>query len=190
LSRAVPAGAHHAIHVDEVNEAMSLKAQLEDEHKQAMKRRDQRTADVIRMIKAKITERGGGIGASGEVEDAAVIEAIASYRKLLKNSLDAFHQAGTQGEEHADALIFEIAFCERFLPAALDEAALRALVGERIAALGITDMKQSGKLIGDIMKTHKGLAEAAEIRRIAEEILKPTPFKVVIGPPFRRGLGP
>ena len=52
-----------------------------------------------------------------------------------------------------------------------DEAALRAVVKERIAALGMTDPKQTGRLIGDIMKTHKGQAEANEIKRIAEEFL-------------------
>ena len=46
------------------------------------------------------------------------------------------------------------------------------MVKERIAALGLTDPKQAGKLIGDIMKTHKGLVEANDIKRVAEEQLK------------------
>jgi uncharacterized protein len=151
---------------------MSLEAQLNDEHKQAMKRRDQQTANVIRMIKTKITERRTGKGYSQEMDDALVIDAISAYRKQLQRSLEEFHKAGSQGEEHADALVFEIAFCERFLPKSLDETALRALVAERIAALGLTDTKQSGKLIGDIVKTHKGQVEASDIKRIAAELLK------------------
>jgi len=35
------------------------------------------------------------------------------------------------------------------------------------------DAKQVGRLVGDVMKTHKGLAEAADVKRIAEELLKP-----------------
>ena len=53
----------------------------------------------------------------------------------------------------------------------LDEAALRALVRERLGALGITDAKQIGRLLGDLMKTHKGQIEAADVKRIAEELL-------------------
>ena len=49
---------------------------------------------------------------------------------------------------------------------------LRALVGERLRALGISDPKQVGRLVGDVMKSHKGQADAADVKRIAEELLK------------------
>jgi uncharacterized protein YqeY len=54
----------------------------------------------------------------------------------------------------------------------LDEDALRAIVRERIGALGVTDVKQVGRLVGDIMKTHKGQVDAGEVKRIAEELLR------------------
>ena len=57
-------------------------------------------------------------------------------------------------------------------PRGLDEDALRALVRERLGALGITDAKQIGRLLGDLMKTHKGQIEAADVKRIAEELLR------------------
>jgi len=44
-------------------------------------------------------------------------------------------------------------------------------VRERLGALGITDAKQIGRLLGDLMKTHKGQIEAADVKRIAEELL-------------------
>ena len=62
--------------------------------------------------------------------------------------------------------------CERYLPKGLDEAAVRALVKERLGPLGITDPKQVGRLVGHVMKTHKGQVEAADVKRIAEELLK------------------
>jgi uncharacterized protein len=54
----------------------------------------------------------------------------------------------------------------------MDEAAARALIKERMEALGITDAKQVGRLVGDVMKTHKGQVEAGDVKRIAEELLK------------------
>jgi uncharacterized protein YqeY len=53
----------------------------------------------------------------------------------------------------------------------MDRARLRALVQERLRALGITDTKQVGKVVGDVMKTHKGQVEASDVKRIAEELL-------------------
>jgi uncharacterized protein YqeY len=44
-------------------------------------------------------------------------------------------------------------------------------VRERLTALNITDAKQMGRLMGDLMKTHKGQVEAADVKRIAEELL-------------------
>ncbi len=150
---------------------MSLEQQLTDLLKQSMKDHDQRTADTIRMLKTKLMERRTAKGFSGAVDDALVVEVIAAYRKQLQKALEEFTAAGSRGAEHAGDLAAEIAFCERFLPKGLDEAALRALVKERIAALGIADPKQVGRLVGDIMKTHKGQVEANDVKRIAAEEL-------------------
>ena len=151
---------------------MPLEQQLNDTLKQAMKDKDQPTADVVRMIKTKIMERRTAKGFTGQVDDALITDVIAAYKKQLQKAVEEFEKVGDKGKEQAAELRLEIQFCERFLPKGLDAAALHALVKERMAALGVTDAKQSGKLIGDIMKTHKGLVEANDIKRVAEEILK------------------
>ena len=151
---------------------MPLEQQLNDTLKQAMKDKDQATSDVVRMIKTKIMERRTAKGFTGQVDDALITDVIAAYRKQLQKAVEEFEKVGDKGKEQADQLRFEIQFCERFLPKQLDAAALSALVKERMAALGVTDVKQTGKLIGDIMKTHKGLVESSDIKRIAEELLK------------------
>jgi uncharacterized protein len=151
---------------------MPLEQQLNDTLKQAMKDKDQPTSDVVRMIKTKIMERRTAKGFTGQVDDALITDVIAAYKKQLQKAVEEFEKVGDKGKEQAAELRFEIAFCERFLPKGLDAAALHALVKERMTALGVTDAKQSGKLIGDIMKTHKGLVEANDIKRVAEEILK------------------
>jgi uncharacterized protein YqeY len=151
---------------------MPLEQQLNDTLKQAMKDKDQATSDVVRMIKTKIMERRTAKGFTGQVDDALITDVIAAYRKQLQKAVEEFEKVGEKGKEQADQLRFEVQFCERFLPKQLDAAALQALVKERMAALGVTDAKQTGKLIGDIMKTHKGLVESSDIKRVAEELLK------------------
>jgi hypothetical protein len=151
---------------------MALEQMLNDTLTQAIKAKDSRTADVVRMLKTKIQERRTAKGFSGEVDDAVVLDVIGAYRKLLQKALAEYEKVGERGAAQAAQLRFEIEFCERYLPRTMDEAAARALVRERIAALGISDPKQAGRLVGDIMKTHKGQVEAADLKRIADELLK------------------
>ncbi len=151
---------------------MPLEQQLNDTLKQAMKDKDPRTSDVVRMIKTKIMERRTAKGFSGQVDDALITDVIAAYKKQLQKAVEEFEKAGDRGKEQAEALRFEIQFCDRFLPKGLEPAALRALVQERIGALGINDPRQVGRLVGDIMKSHKGQVDAGEVKKVAEELLK------------------
>jgi uncharacterized protein YqeY len=150
---------------------MPLEQQLNDTLKQSMRDKDQRTSDVVRMLKTKIMERRTSKGFTGEVDDAMITEVIAAYRKQMQKALEEFEKIGEKGKEQAAELRFEIQFCERFLPKGMDEAALKTLIQERITALGVTDAKQIGKLVGDIMKSHKGLVEAGDVKRLAEALL-------------------
>jgi uncharacterized protein len=151
---------------------MALEQALTDTLTQAIKAKDARTADVVRMIKTKIQERRTAKGSSGQVDDALVLDVIGAYRKQLQKAVAEFDKVGERGAAQAAVLRFEIEFCERYLPKTMDEAAVRALVRERIAALGISDPKQAGRLVGDIMKTHKGQVDAGDVKRVAEELLK------------------
>jgi len=154
---------------------MGLEQALNETLTQAIKDRDQRTADVVRMIKTRLTERRTAKGFSGEVDDALVLDVIGAYRKQLQKALVEFEKAGERGAAQAAQLRFELTFCDRYLPRRMDEPALRALVQERLGALGITDPKQVGRLVGDVMKTHKGQVEAADVKRIAEALLTGPP---------------
>jgi uncharacterized protein YqeY len=151
---------------------MPLEQQLNERLTQAIKAQDMRTADALRMVKSKLQERRTAKGFSGQVDDALVLDVIGSYRKQLQKALAEYEKIGDRGAGQAEQLRFEIALCEGYLPKGMDEAALRVLVRERLGALGITDPKQVGRLVGDVMKTHKGQVEAADVKRIAEELLR------------------
>ena len=152
---------------------MTLEQQLTETLTRAIREKDQRTADVVRMLKTKITERRTAKGFTGEVDDAVILDVVGAYRKQLQKALGEYEKAG--GDRVAAPIAqlrFEIGFCERYLPKGMDESALRALVKERIGTLGISDVKQAGRLVGDIMKTHKGQVDAADVKRVAEDLLR------------------
>src|SRR5256714_7216649 len=123
---------------------MALAQQLDDTLKASIKEKDTRTANVVRMLKTKLTERTTAKGFSGQVDDALVRDVIGAYRKQLQKAIPEFEKVGERGAAQVAQLRFEVAFCERYLPKGLDETELRALVGQRLAALGITDGKQVG----------------------------------------------
>ena len=151
---------------------MALEDELTQRLTQAIKAKDGRTADVVRMLKTRLQERRTAKDFAGQIDDAVVLEVIGGYRKQLQKAIAEYEKLGERGAEQAERLRFEQEFCEGYLPKGMDEAAARALVKERMAALGVTDVKQVGRLVGDIMKTHKGQVEAALVKRIAEELLQ------------------
>ena len=151
---------------------MALEQELNERLTRAIKEKDAPTADALRMLKTRLQERRTAKGFSGQVDDALVLDVIGAYRKQLQKALVEFEKVGERGAGQAAQLRFEIGLCEGYLPKGLDEAALRELVRERLQALGIADAKQVGRLVGDVMKTHKGQVEAGDVKRIAEEILR------------------
>ena len=150
---------------------MTLEQQLNERLTRAMKDKDARTADAVRMLKSRLQERRTAKGFSGQVDDALVLDVIGSYRKQLQKALAEYDRLGERGAGQAAQLRFEIELCEGYLPRGLEGEALRTLVRERIQALGIADPKQVGRLVGDVMKTHRGQVDAADVKRVAEEIL-------------------
>src|ERR1700694_1210448 len=104
---------------------MALEDELTNRLTQAIKGKDGRTADVIRMLKTRLQERRTAKGFSGQVDDALVLDVIGAYRKQLQKALVEFEKVGERGAFQVAQLRFEIALCEGYLPKGLDETALR-----------------------------------------------------------------
>ena len=150
---------------------MSIESQLNDLLKEAMRSRDQRTKDTISMIKTKHMERRTAAGFKGPLDDNLWLEVIGAYQKQLKKAREEYANLGDKGAENLGQLDFEIEFCSRFLPKMAGDDEVRAAVKETIARMGITDPKQGGKVMGDLMKTHKGKFDPGAVKRIVEEEL-------------------
>jgi uncharacterized protein len=151
----------------------SIEAQLGELLKEAMRGKDARTADCIRMIKTKHMERRTAAGFKGPLDDSLWLDVIATYQKQLRKSREEYVAVGARGADALPQLDFEIAFCARFLPKAASDDEVRAIVRETVARLGVSDVKASGRVVGDIMKAHKGKLDPASVKRIVEEELTP-----------------
>jgi uncharacterized protein len=150
---------------------MSIETQLQDLLKEAMRNKDARTADCVRMIKTKHMERRTAAGFKGQLDDALWVDVISAYQKQLRKAREEYAGLGARGAENLPQLDFEIEVCSRFLPKLASEAEVRATVKETLARLAVTDPKQAGKVLGDIMKTNKGKFDPGMTKRIVEEEL-------------------
>ena len=150
---------------------MSIEDQLGDLLKQAMRAKDTRTADCIRMIKTKHMERRTAAGFKGPLDDSLWLEVITAYQKQLRKSREEYVAVGERGADALPQIDFEISFCARFLPKAASDDETKAIVRETLARLGVSDAKQAGRVVGEIMKANKGKLEPGTVKRIVDETL-------------------
>jgi uncharacterized protein YqeY len=150
---------------------MTIEQQLNEALKDAMRARDQALVACVRQVKSKLQEAVNAKGFKGDVDDALYQKVIGSYIKSLHKGIDELEAAGPRGDELRGKYAAEVAYLERFLPQLKDEAETREIVRAAIADAGISDAKEIGKVMGMVMKQHRGEVDAALVRKLAEEQL-------------------
>jgi uncharacterized protein len=149
----------------------NLEAQLREQLTAAIKAKDLKTANLIRMINTKIMERRTAKGFTGNVDDALILDVISTYKKSMEKARTEYAGAGDRGKEQLDEIDFEVAWCGKFLPQGLSEAELREAVVKAVAELPARDPKMAGRVIGAIKKQFGDRADAQLAKKIAEEEL-------------------
>lgn len=143
---------------------------------------DDVTREMQAALKAKSAER---LAALRNIRAALLVEmkkdnsktladevSVAVLRRLEKQrleSIEAFEQAGRA--ERVAAERAELAVVREFLPKLADEATTRAWVQEAIAATGAAKPGDVGRVMGALMKAHKGDVDGTLARKIASEKL-------------------
>ena len=149
----------------------TLEAQLREQLTTALKAKDLQTANLIRMINTKIMERRTAKGFSGTVDDALILDVISAYKKAMEKARGEYANVGERGKEQLAELDFEIEWCSKLLPAQLSEAELREAVAKAVAELPQKDPKQAGRVVGAIKKQFGDRADAALVKKLADELL-------------------
>jgi uncharacterized protein len=149
-----------------------LEGKLREQLTAAMKAKDTKTANLVRMINTKIMERRTAKDFTGEVDDKLILDVIASYKKSMEKARAEYAAVGERGKEQVAELDFEIAWCAGFLPKQMSEAELRDVVARHVAALPAKDPKMAGKIIGMVKKELGDRADAQLTKKLAEELLK------------------
>ena len=113
----------------------------------ALRARDQETLDALRMLKTALTNKR--VELTRDLEDREALQVVTTLVKQRKDSATQFAAAGRA--ELAEKEQREAVLLERYLPAALDAAALSALIDQAVAESGATGPKDMGKVMKVLM---------------------------------------
>jgi uncharacterized protein YqeY len=147
---------------------MNLVETVTAQMRTAMKAKDAARLAALRNIRAAFLVEMKKDGAE-TLEDTTSIAVLRRLAKQRQESIEAFTAA--QRPERVAEERAELGVIEEFLPRLADEATTRAWVDEAIAASGATSAKELGKVMGALMKAHKGDVDGDLARRLAAERL-------------------
>ena len=151
---------------------MSLRAQLTDAMKEAMKAKDAKRLATVRLILAALKDRD--IAARSEtnkdlVGDDDILTLLAKMIKQREESATAF-DAGNRPELAANERD-EIAVIRTFMPAQMDDAAMKAAVATVIAESGAASIKDMGKVMAVLKERFAGQMDFSKASAATKDAL-------------------
>jgi uncharacterized protein YqeY len=146
---------------------MTLKEQLTDAMKQAMKAHDNLRLSTVRMIRSTIQNRE--IDQKRELDDQGVIEVISTLVKQRRESI-RLYQEGNRPDlvEKEEA---ELAILIGFLPAQLDAGEISELVAKVIRETGVVSIKDMGRVMKALTPLTAGRADGKMVSDIVRQQL-------------------
>ena len=138
---------------------MSLKDQITEDMKTAMRAKDSERLGTIRLLLAACKQKE--VDERVVLDDAAVVALVDKLIKQRKDSITAFTQAGRQ--ELADKEAAELKVLEAYLPARLSAEEVTAEVKAIVAELGASGPGDMGKVMGAVKARLAGKADMGQV---------------------------
>ncbi|HYQ23771.1 GatB/YqeY domain-containing protein [Stenotrophomonas sp.] len=146
---------------------MSMKQQLTDDMKAAMKAGEKHKLGVIRLINAAIKQKE--VDERVELDDTAVIAVLDKMVKQRKDSVSQYEAANR--EDLAEIERAEIVVIEAYLPAKMGEAEIVAAIQAAIAETGASGPADMGKLMGALKPKLAGQADMGLVSKLVKQQL-------------------
>ena len=146
---------------------MSLKAQLTDDMKTAMKAGEKDRLGVIRLVLAAIKQKE--VDERIEMTDPLVLAVLEKMVKQRKDSISQYEAAAR--EDLAAIERYELGIIDAYLPAKLDEAAILAAIDKAMAETGASSAADIGKLMGVLKPALAGQADMGLVSKLVKQKL-------------------
>ena len=146
---------------------MTLNEKIAADLTAAMKAKDATRLSALRMLKAAVTNKGM-VEKGRDLQDAEVLQVVASLVKQRRDSIEQFSKAGRT--DLVDKETAEIAILEHYLPPAVSAEEIEAAVAAAIAETGASSVKDMGRVMKAVMpklagKNADGKAVNEAVRR-------------------------
>jgi uncharacterized protein YqeY len=138
---------------------MSLKDQITDDMKAAMRAKDSERLGTIRLLTAAIKQKE--VDERVELDDAAVVAMLDKMVKQRKDSITAFEQGGRADLAAKEAA--ELAVLQAYLPQRLSADEVAAEVRAIVAELGASGPGDMGKVMGVVKTRLAGKADMGQV---------------------------
>ena len=146
---------------------MSMKQQLTEDMKAAMKAGEKHKLGVIRLINAAIKQRE--VDERIELDDTAVIAVLDKMVKQRKDSVSQYEAANREDLAEIERAV--IVVIEAYLPAKMGEAEIVAAIQAAIAETGAAGPADMGKLMGALKPKLAGQADMGLVSKLVKQLL-------------------
>ena len=139
--------------------AMSLKQQISDDMKAAMRAKETARLGAIRLLLAAMKQRE--VDERIELTDADIVAIIEKMLKQRRDSISQYKAANRQ--DLVDVEEFEVSVLQAYMPQQLSEAEIVAAIAEAIAATGAAGPQDMGKVMGVVKPKLAGRADMGKV---------------------------
>jgi uncharacterized protein YqeY len=146
---------------------MTLKDQITEDMKSAMRAKDTARLSAIRLLLAAIKQRE--VDERIVVDDAGVITIVEKMMKQRKDSISQFEKAGR--DDLVAIEVGEMDILQAYLPAQLSDAEVAAAVAAAVAATGASGPQDMGKVIGALKAQLAGKADMGKVSGLVKAAL-------------------
>ncbi len=146
---------------------MSLKEQITEDMKAAMRAKDSGRLATIRLLTAAIKQKE--VDERIDVSDEQVLAIIEKMIKQRKDSISQFETGGRQ--DLADIEKAELSILSTYMPAALSEAEVQGEVASAVAAVGASGPQDMGKVMGVLKPKLAGRADMTAVSAMVKAAL-------------------
>jgi len=149
------------------DDAMTLSDRLEAAMRDAMRARDERRTQTLRMAMAAAHNQR--IARGRDLTDDEVVDVLTKQVKQRRESIEMYRGAGR--DDRADAEEAEAAILAEFLPAQLSTEEVEAIAREAISESGATSPADLGRVMGVLSPRTKGRADGRAVSDTVRRLL-------------------
>jgi len=138
---------------------MTIKERINNELKDAMRARDKKTLDTLRLVTAAIKQIE--VDERIDIDDARMLVILDKLAKQRNESISQFSAAGRQ--DLVDQEEFELVIIKKYLPEPLADSEIETIIEQAMTAVSAQQMSDMGKVMAHIKPQVQGRADMSQV---------------------------